>query len=152
MCVCQSLACPHYNSGPVQARITKFGPKMQNTLVKFPIVLGAIDFDLEGKILLKSKNFPHFELVDTITHHLFKTGSPNLDHSCKIPWLRSLLFRKAIDLDLQGKIGLKISNFLASPLLGIHNHYITTRMPWVPRLLYRPDCFMVSILFMNLYI
>ena len=37
--VCQSLACPRDNSGPVQARITKFGPKMQNTLVKVPIVL-----------------------------------------------------------------------------------------------------------------
>ena len=39
--VCQSLACPHDNSGPVQARITKFGPKMQKTLVKVPIVLGG---------------------------------------------------------------------------------------------------------------
>ena len=33
--------CPHDNSSPVQARITKFGPKMQNTLVKVTIVLGA---------------------------------------------------------------------------------------------------------------
>ena len=48
--VCQSLACPHDNSGPVQARITKFGPKMQKTLVMVPIVLGAIDFDLQGQI------------------------------------------------------------------------------------------------------
>ena len=39
--VCQSLACPWDNSGPVQARITKFGPKMQKTLVKVPIVLGG---------------------------------------------------------------------------------------------------------------
>ena len=30
--VCQSLACPRDNSGPVQARITRFGPKVQNTL------------------------------------------------------------------------------------------------------------------------
>ena len=37
--VCQSLACPRDNSGPVQARIAKFGPKMQKTLVKVPIVL-----------------------------------------------------------------------------------------------------------------
>ena len=41
VCVCQSLACPHDNSGPVQARIAKFGPKMQKTLVKVPIVLGG---------------------------------------------------------------------------------------------------------------
>ena len=39
--VCQSLACPRDNSGPVQARIAKFGPKMQKTLVKVPLVLGG---------------------------------------------------------------------------------------------------------------
>ena len=39
--VCQSLACPRHNLGPVQARIAKFGPKMQKTLVKVPIVLGG---------------------------------------------------------------------------------------------------------------
>ena len=37
--VCQSLACPCDNSGLVQARITKFGPPMQKTLVKVSIVL-----------------------------------------------------------------------------------------------------------------
>ena len=37
--VCQSLACLRDNSGPIQARITKFGPKMQKTLVKVSIVL-----------------------------------------------------------------------------------------------------------------
>ena len=37
--VCQSLACPRDNSGPIQARITKFGPQMQRTLVKVPVVL-----------------------------------------------------------------------------------------------------------------
>ena len=37
--VCQSLACPCDNSGPVEARIAKFWPKMQKTLVKVPIVL-----------------------------------------------------------------------------------------------------------------
>ena len=39
--VCQSLACPLDNLGPVQARIAKFGPKMQKTLVKVPIVWGG---------------------------------------------------------------------------------------------------------------
>ena len=43
-------------------------------------------------------------LVRAITHHPFKLGSPNLDHRCKIPWLRSLLFCGVIDLDLQGQI------------------------------------------------
>ena len=39
LCVYQSLACSRDNSGPVQARITIFGPKIQNALVKVPIVL-----------------------------------------------------------------------------------------------------------------
>ena len=34
-------ACPHHNSSPIQDRITKFGPEVQNTLVKIPIVLGG---------------------------------------------------------------------------------------------------------------
>ena len=37
--VCQSRVCPRDNSSPVQARITKFGAQIQNTLVKVPIVL-----------------------------------------------------------------------------------------------------------------
>ena len=43
-------------------------------------------------------------LVRAITRDLFKLGSPNLDHRCKRPWLRSLLFWGTIDLDLQGQI------------------------------------------------
>ena len=43
-------------------------------------------------------------LVRAITHHPFKLGSPNLDHRCKRPWLRSLLFWGVIDLDLQLQI------------------------------------------------
>ena len=43
-------------------------------------------------------------LVRAITHHPFELGSPNLDHRCKRPWLRSLLFWGVIDLDLQGQI------------------------------------------------
>ena len=38
--VCQSRACPHDNSPLVQARITKFGTKVQKNLVKVPIVFG----------------------------------------------------------------------------------------------------------------
>ena len=40
VCVCQSRACPHDNSPLVQARITKFGTKVQKNLVKVPIVFG----------------------------------------------------------------------------------------------------------------
>ena len=38
---CQPFACPHDNLWPIQARITKFGPEVQNTLVKICIVLGG---------------------------------------------------------------------------------------------------------------
>ena len=41
LCVRQSLACPHNNLSTVQARITKFRPEEQNTLVKIPIVFGG---------------------------------------------------------------------------------------------------------------
>ena len=34
-------ACPHHNSSPHQTRITKFGPDLQNTLDKIPIVYGG---------------------------------------------------------------------------------------------------------------
>ena len=47
--VCQSLACPSNNSGPVQVRITKFGSKVRNNLVKVPIVCAVIDLDLQGQ-------------------------------------------------------------------------------------------------------
>ena len=46
------------------------------------------------------------ELVRAITRDPFQLGSPNLDHRCKRPWLRSLLFWGVIDLDLQGQIKL----------------------------------------------
>ena len=39
VCVCQSLVCPSDNSGPVQVRITKFGPKVQNNLLMVADVL-----------------------------------------------------------------------------------------------------------------
>ena len=46
--VCQSLVCPRDNSRPIQARITKFGPKMKKTLVKVPIVFFFFFFFLGG--------------------------------------------------------------------------------------------------------
>ena len=58
--VCQSLACPRDNSGPVQARVATFGPKMQKTLVKVPIVLGG-NWPWPSRSNLTSKSeFTHF--------------------------------------------------------------------------------------------
>ena len=55
--------------------------------------------------------------------HLFKLGSPNLDQSCKIPWLRSLLCCGIIGLDLQGQIELKSKNIIHFELV----HDITSQ-------------------------
>ena len=51
----QFLACPHDNSSPVQARTTKFGPKVQNTLVNIPDVL-RVDWSWQVKFNLISKS------------------------------------------------------------------------------------------------
>ena len=59
-------------------------------------------------------------LVRAITRDPFKLGSPNLNHRCKRPWLRSLLFWGVIDLYLQGQINLRSQNLphfeLVSPI------------------------------------
>ena len=41
VCVRQPQACPRHKSPRVQARTTKFGQKVQNNLVKVPIVFGG---------------------------------------------------------------------------------------------------------------
>ena len=62
---------------------------------------GVIDPDLQGQIQRQSQKVPHFELVGTITHHLFKLGSQNFGQRCKIPGLRFLSILVLIGLDLQ---------------------------------------------------
>ena len=65
VCVCQSLACLHNNSGPVQARIAKFGPKMQKTLVKVPIVLvGNWPWPSRSNLTSKSEFTPFWACPD----------------------------------------------------------------------------------------
>ena len=71
LCVRQSWACPSDNSSTVQARITKFGPEKQNTLVKIPIVFWGNWLWPSRSNLTSNSKFTHFELVQTITHHLF---------------------------------------------------------------------------------
>ena len=63
-------------------------------------------------------------LVRAITHHPFKLGSPNLDHRCKRPWLRSLLFWEVIDLDLQGQIELQSKKLPHFELVGKITHHL----------------------------
>ena len=60
LCVYQSRACPHDNSPLVQARITKFGTKVQKTLVKVPIVFGHDRFWPSRWNLTWKSNFTSF--------------------------------------------------------------------------------------------
>ena len=48
--VCQSLACPRDNSGPVQARIAKFGPKCKRPWLRSLLFYGLIYLDLQGQL------------------------------------------------------------------------------------------------------
>ena len=65
---------------------------------------GVIDLHLQGQIQLQNQKLPHFELVGTITHQLFKLGSSNLGQRCKIPGLRFLIILRLIGLDLQSHL------------------------------------------------
>ena len=62
-------------------------------------------------------------LACPITWDPFKLGSPNLDQRCKRPWLRSLLFWGAIDLDLQGQIQLQSQNLPHFELVRTITHH-----------------------------
>ena len=65
VCVCQSLACPRDNLGPIQARIAKFGSKMQKTLVKVPIVLrGNWPWPSRSNLTSKSEFTPFWAFPD----------------------------------------------------------------------------------------
>ena len=48
--MCQPRPCPSDNLSLIQARITKFGPEVQNTLIKISVALGLIYMDLQGQI------------------------------------------------------------------------------------------------------
>ena len=86
------------------------------------------------------------ELVRAITHHWFKLGSPNLDHRCKRPWLRSLFFGGVIDLDHQGQFQLQSKNLPHFELfraithhpfkLGPPNLDQRCKIPWLRSLLF----------------
>ena len=69
--VCHSLACPCDNLGPVQARIAKFGPKMQKTLVKVPIGLGGNwPWPSRPNLTLKSEFTPFWACPDHNSLHI----------------------------------------------------------------------------------
>ena len=89
-CMYQSQACPHDNSPLVQARITKFGTKLQRPCLRSLLFCGWSISTFKVKFNLKVKILPHFDLVRPITHQLFKLISPNLDRKCILTLLRFL--------------------------------------------------------------
>ena len=70
--VCQSRACPRDNSWPVQARVTKFGPNVQNILVKGQLTL---IFKVKFHFKIKFYAILSLKFVRAITHHPFKIFS-----------------------------------------------------------------------------
>ena len=100
VCVCQTRACPHDNSPLVQARITKFGTKVQKTLVKVPIVFEDDRPWPSRSNLPKNQILPHFELVRLITQQPFMLESPNLDRKCILALSRCPLILDKIEFDL----------------------------------------------------
>ena len=120
--VCQLLACPRDDWGPVQARITKFGPKMPNTLVKVPIVMWTDrPWPSRSNLSWKSKFTPFWACPQhnspPIQARITKFGPAVQNTLNKVPFVV-----RAIDLDLQGQIWLKKTKFPVLP----HWKYITT--------------------------
>ena len=65
MCVCvrQSSVCPDDNLSPAQATITKFGPQVQNTLIK-------------NKIEANRRFFTVVSVIDQCWHIKFRQAKP----------------------------------------------------------------------------
>ena len=100
VCVYQSRACPHNNSPLIQARITKFGTKVQKTLVKVPIVFGDDRSWPSRSNLTWKANFTCFWACPPQNSSAFKLESPNLDRKCILALLRFLLILDLIGFEL----------------------------------------------------
>ena len=85
-------ACPWDNSSPVCARTTKFGPEVQNTLVKISIVLGVhwawhIKFNLFSKSYLFASLLRLWNIGETRIN-IWKTES--------VPHMRTNMFAHSV--------------------------------------------------------
>ena len=72
------------------------------------IVVGCVCVCVCACVRLSILPCVNHELVHAITHHLHKLGSPNLDHRCKRPCLRSLLFLGWLTLTFKVKFNFKV--------------------------------------------
>ena len=73
VCVSTFQTCLHDYSSPIQARITKFGPEVQNTLVKIPIILGMLDLNLQGEIYLSPNYLNVWFLHQSKYNHFYSS-------------------------------------------------------------------------------
>ena len=100
----------------VQARITKFGPKVQNTLVKVPVVLREIDLDLQVHILPNSELevCPH-DISSSVPAIITKFG-PEVQNNL----VMMLLFMGVIPRPLHGPDCYTVANLCMYTDLGSH--------------------------------
>ena len=94
-CVCVCLSVNHelvrtITRQPFQLGSPNLDQRCKRPWLRSLLFWEVIDLDLQGQIQLRSQNWPHFELVQPIIHHLFKLGFPNLVHKCILAPLRSL--------------------------------------------------------------
>ena len=149
--VCQSLACLRDNSGPIQARMTKFGLHMQKTSVKGPFVLWTdLAWPSRSNLTWKSKFTPFWACPQNnsspIQARITKFGPEVQNTLVKI----HIVFGDNWPWPSRSNMALEVK-FSDFTLLEMHYHHITTREPWVPRLFHGPDCFTISILCMCSY-
>ena len=90
-CVCVCVCLSVITRDPSRLGSPNLDQRCKRPWLRPLLFFGLIDFDLQGPIQHESQNFPHFELVRSITHHPFNLGLPNLDQRCKTPWLRSTI-------------------------------------------------------------
>ena len=96
---------PWYMYAYLHHQASKSQPVCLPFLPEASIGLRVLSLPVSGCLFVHPSVRPSItKFVHVITHHPLKLGSPNEDHRCKRPWLRSLLFLGMIDLDLQGQI------------------------------------------------
>ena len=97
VCVYQSQACPHDNSPLVQARTTKFGTKVQKTMVKVPVVFWDDRSWLSRSNSTWKSNFTSFWACPLHNSSAVQARSTKFGPKC-LPLLRFILILDLIGL------------------------------------------------------
>ena len=99
VCVLQPFACPHDNSGPVQAGIAKFGPGVRNNLdqryaifwLKSLLFWGRLTLTFKVKFNLECQSFQFHHYSQYITNKLTLEGHeyPDFLTGLNVSWPQS---------------------------------------------------------------